>query len=142
MPEQLAVLGRHADYALLQKLDVLALAVHVGGDDRGIMGRAAFGRFIFPDRLTGFFVERDQSGVTGAGSGNDLVAIHERRFAIAPRGDRAAEITNQVLMPALLTGGGFQANQVAIFSESVEYVPIHGGCAARSFGAIGARRSL
>src|SRR6516164_6795391 len=107
MPEHLAVLCRHADNALLQKLDVLTLAVHVGGDDRGIVGASAFGRLVFPDRLTGFFVERNQSGVTGAGRGNDLVFVYERRFAVAPARNRPAEIANQVLVPALLTGGGF-----------------------------------
>src|SRR5262249_17210876 len=70
-------------------------------------------------------VERDQRGGLAAGRDDELVAVHQGRLAVAPAAGAAVEVLAQVLLPAEVAGGTFEANQVAVEAEGVEPVAVH-----------------
>src|SRR5439155_26748622 len=116
-PEELAVLGVNADGTATRAEDgdVLANAAGFRDYDGGIARAAGVLDRGFPDELAGELVESDEGGLVAAGSADQLVAIHERRFAEAPAAHHAAtEVLAVVLAPADVTLGNVEANQVAV----------------------------
>jgi hypothetical protein len=89
------------------------LAVDLRGDDGGVSGAFALGDRPGPDGGTGQLVEGSHGGFAAAGSDDELVAVDERRFAVAPAAGRAAEILDQVFTPEFLAFD-VEADEVAV----------------------------
>ena len=86
-----------------------------------------------PDDFAGLFVESDHGGVVAAGSADELVAVDQGRFAVAPAGHHLSiEIFLEILFPDDVPLGRVEADEVGIEAEDVNLVAVHGGSTVRA----------
>src|SRR5690606_29090812 len=67
----------------------------------------------------------------------ELLAIHQRRFAVAPWRDDTTEILGQTPLPNKLAVRSLQTSDPATHADHVESIAIDGRSAARSFLRLG-----
>ncbi len=123
---------------------ILPHALDVGRDDGGVAGAIlAFPpnrrHGAFPDQFAGLLIEGDHDGIGSARRADQARSVDDRRFAELPDGHHlAAKIISEVLLPPQCTGGGVEADQIAIGAQGVDQ-PIGDG--RRAAGAVGVRRA-
>ena len=129
LPEHIAVASVEANHVLLCQLNVLAGAVVIDGDDRGILG-AILKLFAAPNDLAGLFVECSHGALITAGGGNHEVSIDQHALGVTPAGRLAAEPVHAGLpLDAAIEIG---ADQIALTAHGVNAGAIHRGRASRA----------
>ena len=130
-PQHLAAFGLNADDILARELDILPHAADLRGNRRRVFRRVRQ-FFRLPQQLTGFLVERRDRTLRAAGSADQPVAVHQRRFAVHPAAAAAPELLFETPPPYLLAGGNFETNQIPKLVEHIDPISVHGGRAARA----------
>src|SRR5262249_38184056 len=129
-PQEAAGLGFDADHAAAEELDVLADAADLADDDRSVRRGVAAGNGTLPARLAVGLVESDHGGLGAAGAADERGAVHERRLGVGPVPRDAAEVCAELLLPHDLRLQA-EAGRVAVRSQRVQTVAVHGGRRAR-----------
>src|SRR5512142_1264273 len=88
--------------------------------------------FALPNHGAGLLVQRHHGTFLATGRYDDVVAINERRFGVAPTGQRAAEIFHKLLAPHFLAIRGAETNQVTPLAEGIEEITVERGSRARA----------
>src|SRR5438045_2855447 len=92
-----------------------------------------------PDGFTGLLLERNHRGLA-ARRADDIIAIHQGRFAVAPVvAFVAAKVVPHALAPALGALRGFEADEVASRCHHIEQFAVDG---RRRAGAMPVRAAL
>src|SRR5262249_53705831 len=91
-----------------------------------------------PDEIAGLLVQGDDAVLGAAGSADELVAVDEGRFAVAPAGHHlAVEVFLEVFLPDDISGRSFQTREVAADAEDVDEITINCRSAAGAFVVAG-----
>src|SRR5205085_1911283 len=77
--------------------------------------------------------EGQQGRIVAAGGADDLIPVHEWRFAVTPGWYAPAKIARQAALPQDLAVSDLQARQVAGQAQDIEPFPIDRRGAARTF---------
>ncbi len=132
-PQRRAAGRGNADHAVADKLHVLPDAGAVADDDRRVAGAVVaavlhFGRGGgLPNHFAGRFVQRDDQRIVGARCADHDVAVNQRRLAVSPIRNLAAEVVNKTFLPHDAAGRGFGAHECAVVGDCENTVAINGG---------------
>src|SRR5690606_36603896 len=92
-----------------------------------------FGRQLgLPDRLTGILAERHHERLRPPRCADEFLAVHQWRFAVAPRGNNSAEVLGQTPLPNDLPPFGFETSDPASHADHVQPIAINSRSAAGS----------